>query len=349
MILSKKYKEKLDEIVMNEDMKKRILNNVLNNNIIEVKSTTPVVKKHTKLKRNMQLIAACFTVAVCLSVIKNYPEFFKIENNNLKQNQEIKDNIEKDKVLQNVEESEAYDDNKDNTNNNDDIKNNESVKSDVGDEENENKGNSIENQSDNKLNNNKSETGQKDLGSDNSKPSSDILTKASSEIQNTNEKTADNTLKDAATNQGEAANKENDELGNSPMVASGYFSKDYKTLEEAEKAVNLKINPVKTLPQGFNMNNINVISNEIIQIDYNSGEKDISFRAGKEVENISGDYNEYKSKNSYKLNDVNINLKGNKDKIINLATWEKGGISYSISSTSGIEEETMLNMIKSSL
>lgn len=347
MILSKKYKEELDKIVMNDEIKKRILSNVLNNNI-EVKNTISVVKKHTKLKRNMQLVAACFTVAVCLSVVKNYPEFFKIENNNLKQNQEIENSADKNNDLQNVKESEVYGNNEDNTINNDSIKNNESINSASENEENSKKNNSSENKGDD--NNEKSaESVQKEQVTENSNANSSIAAKTSLEIQNNNEKAADNNLKVAAINEDEDVNKENDELGNSPMVSSGYFTKNYKTIEEAEKAVNFKINPVKVLPQGFNMSNINVISNEIIQMDYNSGEKDISFRAGKEIENISGDYNEYKIKNTLKVNDVNINLNGNKAKIINLATWEKDGISYSISSTNGIDEETMLNMIESSL
>jgi AAA ATPase containing von Willebrand factor type A (vWA) domain len=344
MILSKKYKEELDKIVMNDEMKKRILSNVLKNNI-EVKSTIPVNKKNVRLKRNMQLVAACFTVAVCLSVYKNYPEFFKIENNNLKQNQEIEKSIDKDSNLENEKESEIYGDNEDNTTNNDSIKNNEPINSAGKNEENSNN-NSSENKGDDK--NKKSvEDIQKEQVIDNS--NSGIAAKTNPEIQTNNEKAADNNLKVTATNQDENANKENDELGNTPMVTNGYFSRDYKTLEEAEKAVNFKINPVKVLPQGFNINNINVISNEIIQINYSSGEKDFSFRAGKQIENLSGDYNEYKINKSFKVNDVNINLKGNKDKIINLVTWEKGGISYSISSRNGVEEETLLNMIKSSL
>lgn len=342
MILSKKYKDELDKIVMNDEMKKRILSNVLNNKV-EVKSTTPIIKRNVKLKRNMQLIAACFTVAVCLSVFKNYPEFFKIEYNNIKQNQESEKSLYKDNDLQKVKESEVYGNNEDNTTNNDSIKSNEPINSVSQNEEDSKKNNSSKNKVDD--NNEKSaESVQKEQVNENSNANSSIAAKTSPEIQNNNEKAADNNLKVAAINQ-----DENDELENSPMVSSGYLIKDYKTIEEAEKAVNFKMNPVKILPKGFNISNISVISNEIIQIEYSIGEKDIFFRAGKEVENTSGDYNEYKISKSIKVNDVNINLNGNKAKIINLATWEKEGISYSISSTSGIEEETMLNMIKSSL
>lgn len=361
MILSKKYKEELDKIVMNDEMKKRILSNVLNNSI-EAKSITPVAQKNVKLKRNMQLVAACFTIVACLSVVKNYPEFFKIENNNIKQNQDSEKSLDKDNDLKKVKESEVYGNNEDNTTNNDSIKSNEPINSASENEENSKKNNS----SINKVvdNNGKSEESvQKEQVTENSNANSSIAAKTSPEIQNNNENSADNNLKvadinqeenadkenEAATNQGKTANKENDEIEGSSMVASGYFIKEYKSLEEAEKAVNLKINSVKALPQGSTIRSINVISNEIIQIEYNIVEKDSSFRAGKEVENISGDYNEYKINKSIEVNKVNIKLKGNKDTIVNLATWEKDSISYSISSKSGIDDETILNMIKSSL
>ena len=80
MILSKKYNEEINKIVMNDDMKKRILQNVLaaNENYnsaeenIKVKTTIPKVKKYNNFKRNMQMVAACFTVVLCLSVAKTF-------------------------------------------------------------------------------------------------------------------------------------------------------------------------------------------------------------------------------------------------------------------------------------
>ncbi|WP_313885892.1 DUF4367 domain-containing protein [Clostridium saccharoperbutylacetonicum] len=49
------------------------------------------------------------------------------------------------------------------------------------------------------------------------------------------------------------------------------------------------------------------------------------------------------------MNGIDVNLNGNKDKLYNLATWKKDGISYSISSTNDINENEMENMVKSSL
>ena len=91
MILSKKYKEEINKIVMNDDMKKRILQNVLaeNNNSPEknmkVKTTIPKVKRFNNLKRNMQMVAACGAIVLCLSVVKNHPMLFKPVPNDLEQ------------------------------------------------------------------------------------------------------------------------------------------------------------------------------------------------------------------------------------------------------------------------
>lgn len=105
------------------------------------------------------------------------------------------------------------------------------------------------------------------------------------------------------------------------------------------------MNSLKTLPKGFKIESISVISNEIIQVEYNDGNNNIIFRAGKGIDNISGDYNIYKVKDTAKVNGTNINLEGNKSKKYNLATWEKDGISYSISAENGIDEKTILDMI----
>ena len=85
--------------------------------------------------------------------------------------------------------------------------------------------------------------------------------------------------------------------------------------------------------------------NKIIQVKYNDGSNNITFRAGKDIDNISGDYNVYQVKDTAKVNGISINLEGNKSEEYNLAVWEKDGISYSISDENGIDEKTILDMV----
>jgi hypothetical protein len=387
MILSKKYKEELNKIIMDEDMKKRILNNVLNENV-ETKSIVPTIKKYINRKRNMQLAAACFTAVACLGLVKSYPEFFKHEKNNIEQSQAIKDSEDKNKVRNNNNKERESGDDKDHpngnsldsTNNNADIGKHENIETDISKNENNKKSNPVKNENNNLGNKENSlELGQKEKRSDNSQIDTSSMSKIYPEQQTNedasavnfsiaaktnsepqinanneaiNRKSLDNNLKDEAKNYDESILKKNkmkNDLRKSSLEARGYSIEEYKTLEEAEAVVKLKINPVTVLPKGFSMTNISVITNAMIQIEYSNEHDGITFRAGKDIENISGDYNEYEIKNTFKINEININLDGNKNKVYNLATWKKEGISYSISSAMGIDEETILNMIRSSL
>ncbi len=372
MILSKRYNEEIDKIVMNDDMKKRILQNVLNANEnseeknMKVETTLPKVKKYNNIKRNMQVVAAGFTVVICLSIAKAYPMLLKNAPNDLKQNETAENHDDENNVLKssddneevnnsdskeasgNNKEDQTLNQNKNNYNNGDGSKKEES-----------NAGSEIEKEEkskDNSQSNSGSEVVQSQTAQTNDSKStgnSNISSKTSTEEANNNKENKNATNAEQKTKNGDVMldkvpenNTDNSVSTKSVMSAEAVnYNQEYKTLEEAEKALNLKVNPLKTLPKGFNIESISVISNEIIQVDYNDGSNDITFRAGKGIDNISGDYNVYQIKNTVKVNGLNVNLQGNKNKEYNLAVWEKDGISYSISAENGIDEKTILDMI----
>lgn len=396
MILSKKYKQELDKIVMSEDMKQRILNNVLNNNI-EAKGTIPAVVKHIKFKRNMQLAAACFTVVICLSVVKSHPELFKPETSNIKQNQEISNN-EENEISSNSEENKTinnskvrdtddnknntYDSSLDSTSDNTGSGKHESLNTDISRNAEDKKGTTVKNENNNNLdkkenqvpienkdknpnvsqvnssiapNTNKDpQTNEADPTEKANEPVVTSSTPQTNEIgKEANNESLEDTSKEAADNENKEKNekrKSDDESDSAPkFMISTFSSKEYKTIEEAEAAAKLQIKPIDTLPKGFNTDRISVIADTTIQVGYSNGQDFITFRAGKDSENISGDYNEYIIKKTTKINGIDVNLNGNKDKLYNLATWKKEGISYSISSTNDINEDEIENMVKSSL
>lgn len=373
MILSKKYKEEINKIVMNDDMKKRILQNVLavdeNDNSAEknmkVKTIIPKVKKYNNLKRNMQMVAACSAVVLCLSVAKNYPMFLKPapndleqketakshggENNDLKtsdNNEFVYNNDSKEISGNNHKEDQALDQN---INNDSDgyVKEESDTSSKIGREEKDKDNLQLSSSSEVV----KSQTAQNN--DDKAIENSNISSKTNP-VENINNKENKNptstepktTPEDIKQNRIPENNTDNSVSGTSVVAEKAVnYSQEYKTLDEAEKVLNLKVSPLKTLPKGFKMESINVISNEIIQVEYNDGNNNITFRAGKGVENISGDYNVYQVKNTAKVNGINITLEGNKSKEYNLAAWEKDGVSYSISAKNGIDEKTILDMV----
>lgn len=348
MILSKKFKEEIDKIVMNEEIKKRILHNVINENI-EVKSIMPTIRKHYLLRRNIQIVAACFTLIVCLNVVKSYPQLFKHENDNFQQDKISKDTDDKNENLQSIEESKSYDNNKDS-------KEQQIINHYTGD--NETQSTKYDKNSSLNKNKNSSNTEVEEKSSVNSalnsstSPKSSVEPQTDANTEKVNPVGSDNIQKDTSEKQDEVIvqNSNENEQANSQLGDCGPIITDYKTLEEAESVAKLKINSLKVLPKGFNIANIGVISNEIIEITYSNNEENIiTFRAGKDIDNISGDYDIYEVKNLYEINGIDINLEGNKNKVVNLANWKKDNISYSISSIDGIDEEIALNMIKSSL
>ncbi|NMF05722.1 hypothetical protein ACUH7Y_13945 [Clostridium beijerinckii] len=387
MILSKKYKEELNKIVMNDDMKKRILQNVLAENKndnneekeIKVETTMPKVKKYN-VKRNMQMAAACGVILICLSVAKSYPMLFKHASNDLEQTEVEENHEDKNNDLKSGDDSELIDnndskeasdnDNKEeiavnqnnrNNNKNDNNYNNGSNHVDKNTNNSskaghEGKYNTQSNSgseekkretSENKNNDNNKATDNKAIENSNTSPKTnhkdDINNKEEKNPTSTDQKKASEDVKE---NKISEDNTDDSVSGTSVVMDKNVgYSQEYKTLDEAEKALNLKVNPLKTFPNGFKVENVSVISNEMIQVDYNNGNNNMIFRAGKSTDNISGDYNAYQVKNTVKVNGIDVTLEGNKNEEYNLATWKKDDISYSISTEDGINEKTMLDMI----
>ena len=375
MILNKKYKEEINKIVMNDHMKKRILQNVLatneNNNSPEknmkVKTTIPKVKKYNNHKRNMQMVAACFAVVLCLSVVKNYPMLFKPVPNDLAQKETAESHEDENNDLKTSDDNE-YVYNKDSKEipskidkENQDLDQNNNNYNDGNDylkEENDKRLKTWQEEKDkNNVQWNSNSEVQKSQTSQNNndKPieNSNISSKTKIEEDITNKENKNSTTTEQKINDGDIKqnrmlenNTDNSVLSASvPTEKDLNYTQEYKTLEEAEKALNLTINPLKILPEGFKMENISVIGNEIMQINYNDGNSNITFRAGKIIDNISGDYNGYEVKNTSTVNGINVYLEGNKSKEYKLAVWEKDGISYSISAENGMNEKTILDMI----
>ncbi|NRU96310.1 hypothetical protein [Clostridium beijerinckii] len=345
---------------------------------IKVKTTMPKVKKYNA-KRNMQMAAACGAILICLSVAKSYPMLFKHPSNDLEQNEVEENHEDKNNDLKSSDDSELVYNNDSKEASDNDHK--EEIAVNQNNRNNNKNDNNYNNGSNhvNKNTNNASKAGHE--GKDNSQSNSGSEEKKRKIPENknndnkaTDNKAIENSNTSSKTNHNDDINnkeernptsvdqktapedvKENkisedntdDSVSSTSVVMDknvGY-SQEYKTLDEAEKALNLKVNPLKTLPNGFKVENVSVISNEMIQVDYNNGNNNMIFRAGKSTDNISGDYNTYQFKNTVKVNGIDVTLEGNKNEEYNLATWKKDDISYSISTEDGINEKTLLDMI----
>ncbi|WP_238916071.1 copper amine oxidase N-terminal domain-containing protein [Clostridium sp. YIM B02555] len=121
---------------------------------------------------------------------------------------------------------------------------------------------------------------------------------------------------------------------------------EFKTIEDAQKVLKFKILTPKTIPEKYNVKYISTISKQTFQICYSNGDNEILFRMGQGIENISGDYTEYKNNDIVKVNNKDIKLSGN-DESVKLATWKVNEMSYSILVNKGMKKDDIINVIKS--
>lgn len=121
---------------------------------------------------------------------------------------------------------------------------------------------------------------------------------------------------------------------------------EFKTIKEAQNVLDFNVTFPKEIPSQYDIEYISTISKELFQICYTDGKDELLYRMGQGVNNISGDYNNYKNNNIVEIDDKKIKLSGNDD-FIKLATWNVNDMSYSISSSNGISKDEMINIIKS--
>lgn len=116
-----------------------------------------------------------------------------------------------------------------------------------------------------------------------------------------------------------------------------------ETIAEAEKIAGFTMTLPEKTPQGYVQGLIQAMQNEMIQVDYKNGEKEIQIRKAKGNGDISGDYNEYAEKNTLTVGSLQVSTRGNNGKV-NVATWVDGEFTYSISGA-GFDTTAISDMV----
>ncbi|WP_196591925.1 stalk domain-containing protein [Pectinatus frisingensis] len=121
---------------------------------------------------------------------------------------------------------------------------------------------------------------------------------------------------------------------------------NYSTLDEARKAIEFTFAVPTILPDGYQMKDIIVINNKLVEIFYLKGDSRIIYRTAKGHSDISGDYNVYDKVKTVTVGNTPITVKGKSDSI-NLATWTKDGASFSLSLDQAVNERALSTIIRS--
>ena len=125
-----------------------------------------------------------------------------------------------------------------------------------------------------------------------------------------------------------------------PMVGMPSPIREFPTVDEAAKYMNITPQLPKVLPVGYNIESVSTIEKDVLQVvyAYQAGEdasrnqaagKRIVYRVANTKGDISGDNNNYRVTATEKVNGTKVTFKGG-NYMVYLATWVKDGQSHSI-------------------
>lgn len=115
---------------------------------------------------------------------------------------------------------------------------------------------------------------------------------------------------------------------------------EHETLKELSEAVGFQVEGIELADE----NDVKLIYlsywGELAEIKYDLNDNQISYRVSKKNEDNSGDYNQYSHIEEMNINNMMITLKGD-GQAYYLAVWQVDSMSYSISSTKGLDLEEL--------
>ena len=120
---------------------------------------------------------------------------------------------------------------------------------------------------------------------------------------------------------------------------------EYKTVDEAKKVLPFSAVVPSTTVKGYELENVSVLSNEMLQLIYENGDKEITYRVEKGRDDISGDYNVYKDIKTVKVGDVEVKVRKSEETMS--AIWTNGDLTFSLYSNGNLTEKNITDIISS--
>jgi hypothetical protein len=147
-------------------------------------------------------------------------------------------------------------------------------------------------------------------------------------------------------NQDTNENTTNSEKEESAEIANPFIP--CESIEDAKSHLDFEMIIPEDLPDGYELSEIFAIENTLLELNYEQGTNELTYRQGKGSDDVSGDYSVYEVEKTVEVNGLDIKLMGNNTKI-NTATWTNGDFSFSISvnlSGDGMDEDVILSIIE---
>ncbi|UZP02210.1 hypothetical protein JW813_10815 [Clostridium botulinum] len=326
--MSKNYKKTMDKITVDDEMKKRILNNI---DSIKQENTKDKLKKRSYRSLGTLAAAACFSIIVfSVNVKMSLNDKMKMSLND---NKEISLNQTKDDSNESSNVKGAYADTYEN--------NEKNLELEEKTKDNYNRASAGNNSiSNNVLNNNATNK------SSNNTEEESIEDKKIEQKTETNIK--ENSLNNLKPPTMQATYDNNHIDSKSKAIQNDEtLNTNLKNLEELKSNVDFSIKTPQEVIENKDIKNINLKENNNILISYENSNVKLDFEVKKEVskeEKIND--SKYETEKNININDKIVSLKGN-DNLINTANWSEDELSYSINSDEGISEDKAMKIIES--
>lgn len=119
---------------------------------------------------------------------------------------------------------------------------------------------------------------------------------------------------------------------------------DCASLSDAEKIAGFSLAFPERLSGGFISSAIQAVSEDMIQVIYTSGEKEVLVRKAIGEGDISGDCHVYEESRTQSVGERTVTVLGSGG-LIHTAAWSEGAYAYSISASTGLDSETLSALI----
>lgn len=123
-------------------------------------------------------------------------------------------------------------------------------------------------------------------------------------------------------------------------------STDAESFSDVREQLGYDFKVPQYLPEGYKLDTVSFMFGSLVQISYLSENDEIVYRTEKTDADISGDYTVYDAVETVTINNVATTLKSTGE-VFYGAVWNDGDMAYSLNSTNGLDKDTMVKIVES--
>lgn len=119
-----------------------------------------------------------------------------------------------------------------------------------------------------------------------------------------------------------------------------------KTMDEAAQVAGFSMTLPSNVPNWVDTSLIRAVESNMIEVIYQGEQEQLTVRKAVGTEDISGDFTAYSDVNTEEVNDLSVTMKGNNGKVM-VAAWTDGSYTYAVRIATGLEHDSLVDIVSS--